>query len=201
MSRAAGGGKKLCRAAKRAIEKNWVAVSEFVDMLEAMKSADERVLASFCVGRVLKRYGHGHFQIFDQNGTEGSAGLCGTLKARKQIEASDTCISPGDLVLIDGGLIKGKVSEAMKLRIIAGYRRLEIRCSPSLFAAAAETDALDDAIEFDRSAEGAEETAAAAERAAEAAEFQRKWRKEKAVVSIASILATATSDVINVDAI
>lgn len=201
MSRAAGGGKKLCRAAKRAIEKNWVAVSEFVDMLEGMKSADERALASFCIGRVLKRYGHGHFQIFDQNGTEGSAGLCGTLKARKQIEASDTCINPGDLVLIDGGLIKGKVSEAMKLRIIAAYRRLEIRCSPSLFAAAAETDALDDAIEFDRSAEGAEEAAAAAERAAEAAEFQRKWRKEKAVVSIASILATATSDVINVDAI
>jgi hypothetical protein len=201
MSRAARRGKNLCRAAKQAIEKNWVAVSEFVDMLEAMKSADERVLASFCVGRVLKRYGHGHFQIFDQNGTEGSAGLCGTLKARKQIEASDTCISPGDIVLIDGGLIKGKVSEAMKLRIIAGYRRLEIRWSPSLFAAAAETDALDDAIEFDRSAEGAEEAAAAAERAAEAAEFQRKWRKEKAVVSIASILATATSDEFNVDAI
>jgi hypothetical protein len=204
-SRAAGGGRKLGKGAKRAIEKNCEAVEDFVELLEGeavRKDAD--LLAAVCVGRVLKPLGHGRFKVQDQTGAESNVAVAGTLRAKKQNAASDTCIHMGDLVLIDGGLIKGRLSAAMVRRVQEAYRELEIRVAPGLFveggaeeggAGAGET------WEFDRSEEAAAEAAAAAEREAEKADQRRKWRPAKTAASNSAAASAAAGAELDVDAI
>jgi len=202
--RVAGGGRKLGKGAKRAIEKNCEAVEDFVELLEGeavRKDAD--LLAALCVGRVLKPLGHGRFQLMDQTGTESNVAVAGTLRAKKQNAASDTCIHMGDLVLVDGGLIKGRLSAAMVRRVQEAYRALEIRVAPGLFvegggaeeggAGAGET------WEFDRSEEAAAEAAAAAEREAEKADQRRKWRPAKTAASNSAAASAAAGAELDVD--
>ena len=196
--RAAGGGKKLGKGAKRAIEKNCEAVEDFVELLEgeAVKK-DADLLAALCVGRVLKPLGHGRFQLMDQTGTESNVMVAGTLRARKQNASSDTCIHMGDLVLVDGGLIKGRLSAAMARRVQEAYRELEIRVAPGLFVEGAEeggAGGAGEAWEFDRSEEAAAEEAEAEERRAEKAERLRKRRPAKMAASN-SAAASAELDV------
>jgi len=199
--RAAGGGKKLGKGAKRAIEKNCEAVEDFVELLEGeavRKDAD--LLAALCVGRVLKPLGHGRFQLMDQTGTESNVAVAGTLRAKKQNAASDTCIHMGDLVLIDGGLIKGRLSAAASRRVQEAYRALEIRVAPGLFVeGGAEEGGAGETWEFDRSEEAAAEAAAAAEREAEKADQRRKWRPAKTAAVAAASNSAAASAELDVD--
>jgi len=201
--RAAGGGKKLGKGAKRAIEKNCEAVEDFVELLEGeavRKDAD--LLAALCVGRVLKPLGHGRFQLMDQTGTESNVAVGGTLRAKKQNAASETCIHMGDLVLVDGGLIKGRLSAAVVRRVQEAYRALEIRVAPGLFVeggAAAEEGGAGETWEFDRSEEAAAEAAAAAEREAEKADQRRKWRPAKTAAVAAASNSAAASAELDVD--
>jgi hypothetical protein len=177
--REGGGGKKLCRAAKRAIEKNWEAVSDYVDLLEETKVAiSEPKLKGLCVGRVQKPLGFSRFRIIDQEGTECDVGLAGTMKAPKKIDKSDTCVFMGDLVLLDGGSIKGKISAGLARRIQSAYTRLEIRCARGVLESARDSAAAEEVFEWDHSAEEkeAEETLAAL--AKEKEEFARKWRPD-----------------------
>ena len=179
--REGGGGKKLCRAAKRAIEKNWEAVSDYVDLLERTKVAiSEPALKGLCVGRVQKPLGFSRFEIIDQEGTPCSVGLAGTMKAPKKIEKSDTCVFAGDIVFLDGGSIKGKISAGLATRIQKAYTRLEIRCARGVLECAAPTGAaaLDEVFEWDRGVEEKEAEATVAALAEEKAEFARKWRPE-----------------------
>jgi hypothetical protein len=199
--RAAGGGKKLGKGAKRAIEKNCEAVEDFVELLEgeAVKK-DADLLAALCVGRVLKPLGHGRFQLMDQTGTESNVAVAGTLRAKKQNAASETCIHMGDLVLVDGGLIKGRLSAAVVRRVQEAYRALEIRVTPGLFvegggAAAEEAGTW----EFDRSEEAAAEAAEAEERRAEKADQRRKWRPAKTAAVAAASNSAAASAELDVD--
>ena len=201
--RAAGGGKKLGKGAKRAIEKNCEAVEDFVELLEGeavRKDAD--LLAALCLGRVLKPLGHGRFKVQDQTGTESNVAVAGTLRAKKQNAASDTCIHMGDLVLIDGGLIKGRLSAAASRRVQEGYRALEIRVTPGLFVeGGAGVGVAEEAgtWEFDRSEEAAAEAAAAAEREAEKADQRRKWRPAKTAAVAAASNSAAASAELDVD--
>lgn len=180
--REGGGGKKLCRAAKRAIEKNWEAVTDFVDLLEGTKVVGETTLKGLCVGRVLKAQGHCSFQVLDQTGeTCDGVRLAGTMKAPKKIEKSDTCVFAGDIVFLDGGSIKGKISTGLASRIQKAYTRLEIRCARGVLEAAATTGAaaaLEEVFEWDRGAEEKEAEATVAALAAEKEEFARKWRPD-----------------------
>lgn len=204
-SRAAGGGRKLGKGAKRAIEKNCEAVEDFVELLEgeAVKK-DADLLAALCVGRVLKPLGHGRFKVQDQTGTESNVAVAGTLRAKKQNAASDTCIHMGDLVLIDGGLIKGRLSAAAARRVQEGYRALEIRVTPGLFVEGSAEEGgagAGETWEFDRSEEAAAEAAAAAEREAEKADQRRKWRPAKTAASNSAAASAAAGAELDVDAI
>lgn len=206
--RVAGGGKKLGKGAKRAIEKNCEAVEDFVELLEGEEvRKDADLLSALCVGRVLKPLGHGRFKLVDQTGVESNVAVAGTLRARKQNAASDTCIHMGDLVLVDGGLIKGRLSAAMARRIQEAYRELEIRVTPGLFvegaAAAAEEGGAGagggETWEFDRSEEAAAEAAEAEERRAEKADQRRKWRPAKTAAVAAASNSAAASAELDVD--
>jgi hypothetical protein len=204
--RAAGGGKKLGKGAKRAIEKNSEAVEDFVELLEGKEvRKDADLLAALCVGRVLKPLGHGRFQLMDQTGTESNVAVAGTLRAKKQNAASETCIHMGDLVLVDGGLIKGRLSAAVVRRVQEAYRALEIRVAPGLFVegAAAGAGVAEEAgtWEFDRSEEAAAEAAEAEERRAEKADQRRKWRPAKTAAVAAASNSAAASAELDVDAI
>ena len=133
----------------------------------------------------------------DQTGTESNVAVAGTLRAKKQNAASETCIHMGDLVLVDGGLIKGRLSAAVVRRVQEAYRALEIRVTPGLFVeGAAGAGVAEEAgtWEFDRSEEAAAEAAAAAEREAEKADQRRKWRPAKTAASN-SAAASAELDV------
>ena len=202
-SRVAGGGKKLGKGAKRAIEKNCEAVEDFVELLEGEEvRKDADLLSALCVGRVLKPLGHGRFQLMDQTGTESNVAVAGTLRARKQNAASDTCIHTGDLVLVDGGLIKGRLSAAMVRRVQEAYRELEIRVSPGLFVeGGAGAGVAEEAgtWEFDRSEEAAAEAAEAEERRAEKADQRRKWRPGKTAASNSAAASAAASAELDVD--
>lgn len=208
-SRVAGGGRKLGKGAKRAIEKNCEAVEDFVELLEGEEvRKDADLLAAVCVGRVLKPLGHGRFQLMDQTGTESNVMVAGTLRARKQNAASDTCIHMGDLVLVDGGLIKGRLSAAMVRRVQEAYRELEIRVSPGLFvegagagAGAEEGATAGETWEFDRSEEAAAEAAEAEERRAEKADQRRKWRPAKTAASNSAVASAVAGRELDVDAI
>jgi hypothetical protein len=204
--RAAGGGKKFGKGAKRAIEKNSEAVEDFVELLEGKEvRKDADLLAALCVGRVLKPLGHGRFQLMDQTGTESNVAVAGTLRAKKQNAASETCIHMGDLVLVDGGLIKGRLSAAVVRRVQEAYRALEIRVAPGLFVegAAAGAGVAEEAgtWEFDRSEEAAAEAAEAEERRAEKADQRRKWRPAKTAAVAAASNSAAASAELDVDAI
>ena len=201
--RAAGGGKKLGKGAKRAIEKNCEAVEDFVELLEGKEvRKDADLLSALCVGRVLKPLGHGRFQLMDQTGTESNVAVAGTLRAKKQNAASETCIHMGDLVLVDGGLIKGRLSAAVVRRVQEAYRALEIRVTPGLFVeGGAGAGVAEEAgtWEFDRSEEAAAEAAAAAEREAEKADQRRKWRPAKTAAVAAASNSAAASAELDVD--
>ena len=204
-SRVAGGGKKLGKGAKRAIEKNCEAVEDFVELLEGEEvRKDADLLSALCVGRVLKPLGHGRFQLMDQTGTESNVAVAGTLRARKQNAASDTCIHTGDLVLVDGGLIKGRLSAAMVRRVQEAYRELEIRVTPGLVVEGGAEEGGAGAgggetWEFDRSEEAAAEAAEAEERRAEKADQRRKWRPGKTAASNSAAASAAASAELDVD--
>ena len=202
-SRSAGGGRKLGKGAKRAIEKNCEAVEDFVELLEGEEvRKDADLLAALCVGRVLKPLGHGRFKVLDQTGVESNVAVGGTLRAKKQNAASDTCIHMGDLVLIDGGLIKGRLSAAVARRVQEAYTALEIRVTPGLFVEGGAGVAEETGTwEFDRSEEAAAEAAAAAEREAEKADQRRKWRPAKTAASNSAAASAAASAELDVDGI
>jgi hypothetical protein len=106
----------------------------------------------------------------------------------------------GDLVLVDGGLIKGRLSAAVVRRVQEAYRALEIRVAPGLFVeGGAEEGGAGETWEFDRSEEAAAEAAAAAERAAEKAERLRKRRPAKMAASNSAAASAAAGAELDVD--
>jgi hypothetical protein len=107
------------------------------------------------------------------------------MKAPKKIDQSDTCVHAGDLVFLDGGSIKGKISAGLATRIQKAYTRLEIRCARGILeVAGGAAAALEEVFEWDRGAEEKEAEATVAALAEEKAEFARKWRPTKAVAAV-----------------
>jgi hypothetical protein len=89
-------------------------------------------------------------------------------------------MGPGDLVIVDGGFLFGKLSVPQTARVAAVFKRHGIEHPSGFFASSARTaeEQVDDVVDWDRSAEIAAEEEEKRAREFQEAENRRKWRPD-----------------------
>jgi len=168
-------GRKLGRAAERAIGKNASHSADYLEKLEAVTSIEDLqalIAESYKVARVTRQLGHGRLQVTLQTGeTEVTVLISGTLRFKGSSGADskkelDHCMRTGDLVLIDGGYASTRFTLAEAADICTVFNAHELR-TPRDFFAVVEDDE-DDGFAWDRSDEKAATAKAADARKADA---------------------------------
>lgn len=195
-TRSAVTGKQLSRAAIRALNKNAEAAEEYLSILEsATRFADLEELKkhSLCLARVDRSLGAGHMEcsvMMEPAATAKAAKLeelvlsiAGNIRFKGRAGTKTdraNCILVGDMAVVRGGVIAGKISRTSAKRCSEMLAKLGVVCPKGFFAFGEEATFEDDGFEFDREdeadAEAAEKEAriAAEEAAARARALARK---------------------------
>jgi len=148
------------------------------------------------IARVIKALGAGRLEVQFPDGTEEKPSIAKKIRFHGRAATKgdqSNCMGPGDLVIVDGGFLFGKLSVPQTARVGAVFKRHGIAHPSGFFASSARTaeEQVDDVLEWDRSVEEAAEAEAAKEREFNEAENRRKWRPDT-VVEMAEPATEAT---------
>lgn len=168
-------GQKLGRRAARAVVKGGEVVDTLLSHLECGQTSIYLTL-----GRVERVFGGSHFEVRLLNGEAGRMGLGGNIRNAR----GGCCITLNDFVVVDGGVLKGRLSAAEAQRARRAVEKTGIRVKKGFFAIAQEDGGLaeeDDDL-FDRSDEERAEEAEKAARKAAAAEAAEKLARTRVLL-------------------
>jgi hypothetical protein len=182
-------GREKSKSALKSEKKNADCASEYVYHIESAKTAkdaDDLEPDGQRVARVIKALGAGRLEVQFPDGTEEKPTIAKKIRFHGRAATKgdqSNCMGPGDLVIVDGGFLFGKLSAPQVTRVGAVFKRHGIAHPSGFFATAARAseEQVDDVLEWDRSAEEAAEVEAAKEREFQEAENRRKWRPDTVV--------------------
>lgn len=197
-------GREKSKSALKSEKKNADCASEYVYHVERLsvqpdsrtavaaesaktaKTADDLEPDGQRVARVIKALGAGRLEVQFPDGTEEKPTIAKKIRFHGRAATKgdqSNCMGPGDLVIVDGGFLFGKLSAPQVTRVGAVFKRHGIAHPSGFFATAARAseEQVDDVLEWDRSAEEAAEAEAAKEREFQEAENRRKWRPDTVV--------------------
>lgn len=175
----ANGGRPLGKAALRALGKNAEAVNTLINLLERDASLEEHHLA---LAKAVRPSGAGWMMVSFMDaepGVEVNMPLKGAIRFKgRSANKGDrgNCVTPGDIVVVDGAQIAAKVSRVASFIIRLHLERLHIPFPKKFFesADADEEESVDEGFDWERDEEA--EEAEAAEEMARRAEEQRAYR-------------------------
>ena len=179
-------GREKSKSALKSEKKNADCASEYVyhvENIKVAKEADDLEPDGQRVARVIKALGAGRLEVQFPDGTEEKPTIAKKIRFHGRAATKgdqSNCMGPGDLVIVDGGFLFGKLSVPQTARVAAVFKRHGIPHPSGFFATAARSaeEQVDDVLEWDRSVEEAAEEAAAKEREFNEAENRRKWRPD-----------------------
>ncbi len=187
-------GREKSKSALKSEKKNADCASEYVYHVESIKDAkdaDDLEPDGQRVARVIKALGAGRLEVQFPDGTEEKPAIAKKIRFHGRAATKgdqSNCMGPGDLVIVDGGFLFGKLSNPQTARVAAVFKRHGIEHPSGFFATAAGRSAeeqMGDVVDWDRSVEEAAEVEAAKEREFQEAENRRKWRPDTVVVGTA----------------
>jgi len=184
-------GREKSKSALKSEKKNADCASEYVYHIESAKTAkdaEDLEPEGQRVARVIKALGAGRLEVQFPDGTEEKPTIAKKIRFHGRAATKgdqSNCMGPGDLVIVDGGFLFGKLSAPQTARVGAVFKRHGIEHPSGFFATAARTaeEAVDDVVTWDRSVEEAAEEEAAKEREFQEAENRRKWRPDTVVTT------------------
>ena len=176
-------GREKSKSALKSEKKNADCASEYVYHVESAKEAKDLEPDGQRIARVIKALGAGRLEVQFPDGTEEKPAIAKKIRFHGRAATKgdqSNCMGPGDLVIVDGGFLFGKLSVPQTVRVAAVFKRHGIEHPSGFFATAARSseEQVDDVLEWDRSVEEAAEEAAAKEREFNEAENRRKWRPD-----------------------
>ena len=148
-------GRKKGKAAISSEKKNAEAASEYVGHLEDPTTTTEP--EGQRLGRVLKAHGGGRLEVQFSDGTTEKPTIAKKIRFHGRAATKgdqSNCMSVGDLVIVDGGFIFGKLSFLQIDRVEAVYNRKHREYPQGFFAkTGAEEVEVDNVVEWDREGE------------------------------------------------
>jgi translation initiation factor IF-1 len=188
-------GREKSKSALKSEKKNADCASEYlyhVESAKEAKDADDLEPEGQRVARVIKALGAGRLEVQFPDGTEEKPTIAKKIRFHGRAATKgdqSNCMGPGDLVIVDGGFLFGKLSVPQTARVAAVFKRHGIAHPSGFFASSARTaeEQVDDVVDWDRSAEIAAEEEEKRAREFQEAENRRKWRPETVVTGVDTV--------------
>ena len=187
-------GREKSKSALKSEKKNADCASEYVYHVETATKTDDLEPDGQRIARVIKALGAGRLEVQFPDGTEEKPAIAKKIRFHGRAATKgdqSNCMGPGDLVIVDGGFLFGKLSNPQVARVGAAFKRHGIDHPSGFFATSAarsSEEQMGDVVEWDRSVEEAAEEEAAKEREFQEAENRRKWRPD--MVSASAVTDT-----------
>jgi hypothetical protein len=189
-------GREKSKSALKSEKKNADCASEYVYHVETATKTDDLEPDGQRIARVIKALGAGRLEVQFPDGTEEKPAIAKKIRFHGRAATKgdqSNCMGPGDLVIVDGGFLFGKLSNPQVARVGAVFKRHGIDHPSGFFATSAarsSEEQVDDVVDWDRSVEEAAEEEAAKEREFQEAENRRKWRPDTGSVTVEAAVDT-----------
>jgi translation initiation factor IF-1 len=147
----------------RSIQKNAIASDDYLSNImsaDSLSDLKDLIRDSQVLGRVTRNVGGGRLQVLLQTGEEESIRIAGNLRFHgKSANKTDrsNCMIQGDIILVDAGQASAKLTGLQVDRVRRVFSKLGMSVPGGFFSHGDEE--VDDAFDWDRSEEEAEEEA------------------------------------------
>lgn len=157
-------GREKSKSAIASERKNMECAADYVSFMEDPKNPLKEEPDGQRLGRVLKALGGGRLEVQFADGTIEKPTIAKKIRFHGRAATKGdqlNCMSMGDLVIVDGGFIFGKLVMAQQERVEAVFNRKQMEYPQGFFAktAVVEEQGVDDIVEWDRTEGGATEGA------------------------------------------
>ena len=154
-------GREKSKSAIASERKNMECAADYVSFMEDPKNPRKEEPDGQRLGRVLRAHGGGRLEVQFADGTIEKPTIAKKIRFHGRAATKGdqlNCMSMGDLVIVDGGFIFGKLVMAQQERVETVFNRKQMEYPQGFFAktAVVEEQGVDDIVEWDRS-EGAGE--------------------------------------------
>jgi hypothetical protein len=154
-------GREKSKSAIASERKNMECAADYVDFMEDPKNPRKEEPYGQRLARVLKPHGGGRLEVQFADGTTEKPSIAKKIRFHGRAATKGdqlNCMQLGDLVIVDGGFIFGKLIMSQQERVEAVFNRKQMEYPQGFFAktAVVEEQGVDDIVEWDRS-EGATE--------------------------------------------
>ena len=152
-------GREKSKSAIASERKNMECAADYVSFMEDPRNPRKEEPDGQRLGRVLKALGGGRLEVQFADGTTEKPTIAKKIRFHGRAATKGdqlNCMSIGDLVIVDGGFIFGKLVMAQQERVEAVFNRKQMEYPQGFFAktAVVEEQGVDDIVEWDRSATG-----------------------------------------------
>lgn len=149
-------GREKSKSAIASERKNMECASDYVSFMEDPRNPRKEEPDGQRLGRVLKAHGGGRLEVQFADGTTEKPTIAKKIRFHGRAATKGdqlNCMSIGDLVIVDGGFIFGKLIMAQQERVETVFNRKQMEYPQGFFAKTAivEEQGVDDIVEWDRS--------------------------------------------------
>ena len=150
-------GREKSKAAIASERKNMECAADYVSFMEDPKNPRKEEPDGQRLGRVLKAHGGGRLEVQFADGTTEKPTIAKKIRFHGRAATKGdqlNCMSIGDLVIVDGGFIFGKLVPIQVERVEAVFNRKQMEYPQGFFAKTAageEEQGVDDLVEWDHS--------------------------------------------------
>ena len=152
-------GREKSKSAIASERKNMECASDYVSFMEDPRNPRKEEPEFQRLARVLKPHGGGRLEVQFADGTTEKMAIAKKIRFHGRAATKGdqlNCMSMGDLVIVDGGFIFGKLIPVQVERVEAVFNRKQMEYPQGFFAktAVVEEQGVDDIVEWDYSAAG-----------------------------------------------
>jgi len=149
-------GREKSKAAIASERKNMECAADYVSFMEDPKNPRKEEPDGQRLARVLRAHGGGRLEVQFADGTTEKPTIAKKIRFHGRAATKGdqlNCMSIGDLVIVDGGFIFGKLVMAQQERVETVFNRKQMEYPQGFFAktVVVEEQGVDDIVEWDRS--------------------------------------------------
>ena len=149
-------GREKSKSAIASERKNMECAADYVSFMEDPKNPRKEEPDGQRLARVLRAHGGGRLEVQFADGTIEKPTIAKKIRFHGRAATKGdqlNCMSMGDLVIVDGGFIFGKLVMAQQERVETVFNRKQMEYPQGFFAKTAivEEQGVDDIVEWDRS--------------------------------------------------
>jgi hypothetical protein len=149
-------GREKSKSAIASERKNMECAADYVSFMEDPKNPSKEEPYGQRLARVLKPHGGGRLEVQFADGTIEKPTIAKKIRFHGRAATKGdqlNCMQLGDLVIVDGGFIFGKLIMSQQERVEAVFNRKQMEYPQGFFAktAVVEEQGVDDIVEWDRS--------------------------------------------------